>query len=473
MSIFKTALPVVGMAAALTLAQVTSGAAAFAAPVVAVVTDARGFVHDVVKPTDGDSTVVQVLREVVQEEQGGEMRHLPTADQLQYDGLDVVVFYTTGEVPLDVPALQAWIEAGGGFVGLHCATDTLMNNEQFVSLIGGAFKEHPWNAGDEVVLDRLDDHPTVAMIDDGHTMKEEIYVLKQNPTNVDVHLRLDTEKTQKKVDGVDDVPITWTKDVGKGRVVYSSLGHNESVWRSAMYRQHLSALISYAGQDRASNGAQSDAETDRGRNPWVFRCTLDGRARVVVLALGQDLWAAYDATSCGLYKVWTGDIDLTGSVYDTRHGPQPQSVGDVLDQFGENQEWQRVDADGNATDIIPTWRGYDMDGTKSVQFHYTVEGDNGAAVKITETVDVAGPRTMKRTFDVTEGTAVGLRVMLANGEAEVVAEGGEHISEERGQGAVHFLQLPESGEATVTVTWPEAPEVDASKESNQVEEENQ
>lgn len=69
---------------------------------------------------------------------------------------------------------------------------------------------------------------------------------------------------------------------------------------------------------------------ERGRDPWVFRCVLDDRPRVIVVALSKDLWCAYDAANCSLLKVWRGDIDLTGSVYDTRHGPQPRACGTIV-----------------------------------------------------------------------------------------------------------------------------------------------
>ena len=39
---------------------------------------------------------------------------------------------------------------------------------------------------------------------------------------------------------------------------------------------------------------------DRPRDVWVFRSVLDQRARMVTLALHDDLWVAYDATHAGL-----------------------------------------------------------------------------------------------------------------------------------------------------------------------------
>jgi cytochrome c len=66
------------------------------------------------------------------------------------------------------------------------------------------------------------------------------------------------------------------------------------------------------------------------RDPWIFRCVLDGNARIIVISLGNEVWAAYDANRCRLAKVWKGKVEFTGPVYDTRHGPQPKSDGVML-----------------------------------------------------------------------------------------------------------------------------------------------
>ena len=72
------------------------------------------------------------------------------------------------------------------------------------------------------------------------------------------------------------------------------------------------------------------AISERPRDPWVFRCVLDERPRVVVAALSPDLTVAYDTQTCALFKAWSGDVDFTGAVYDTLHGPQPVTRGELL-----------------------------------------------------------------------------------------------------------------------------------------------
>ena len=79
----------------------------------------------------------------------------------------------------------------------------------------------------------------------------------------------------------------------------------------------LSATLLLGGQE----------SIQRPRDIWVFRSVLDKRARMVTMALSDDLWVAYDATNCGLYKAWKGGVKFDGAVYTTSHGPQPTSEG--------------------------------------------------------------------------------------------------------------------------------------------------
>jgi len=65
-------------------------------------------------------------------------------------------------------------------------------------------------------------------------------------------------------------------------------------------------------------------------DPWVLRCVLDQRPRMLVIALGDDLCLAYDTQSCTLAKAWRGDVNFDGPVYTTAHGPQPTSRGEDL-----------------------------------------------------------------------------------------------------------------------------------------------
>lgn len=170
-------------------------------------------------------------------------------------GIDVLLLYTTGRLPLDTAALARWVEAGGALVGVHSATDTLADDGTFVRLIGGTFDGHPWN--EEVTL-RIDDpeHPAMrsfareAMETAPPTFRlaDEIYQFKLLAPDRRVILSL--APGNPKMEPGREYPLAWTRQPGKGRVFYTALGHRPEVWRDPRFVEHLLEGIRWAaGQE--------------------------------------------------------------------------------------------------------------------------------------------------------------------------------------------------------------------------------
>lgn len=153
------------------------------------------------------------------------------------DYFDAVVFYTTGELPLDdeqKSALLSFIkEDGKGFLGMHSATDTFYNWPEYGEMIGGYFDNHPWHK--EVKI-RIEDHafPATKNFPDSISLNDEIYQFRNySRKDVRVLMSLDTtsvDMTDKRIKRTDkDFAVAWAKTYGKGRVFYNSLGHENAV----------------------------------------------------------------------------------------------------------------------------------------------------------------------------------------------------------------------------------------------------
>ena len=149
--------------------------------------------------------------------------------------------------------LMKFIKSGGGFIGIHAATDTCYEWSEYGKMINGYFDGHPWTADTMVsvkVEPGQEKHPLVAMFDGkNEEFKEEIYQLKDPYDSKSVHmlLRLDTEKTDmtrkgiKRTDG--DFGIAWARHWEKGRVFYCSLGHNHDMyWNPKVIRHYLAGI---------------------------------------------------------------------------------------------------------------------------------------------------------------------------------------------------------------------------------------
>ncbi len=152
--------------------------------------------------------------------------------------------------------LMKFIKSGRGFVGIHAATDTCYNWPEYGKMINGYFDGHPWNADRHVsikVEPGQENHPLVAMFEGKNIeFPEEIYQLKDPYDSKAVHmlLRLDTEKTDMTLEGIKrtdkDFGISWARHWEKGRVFYSSLGHNHEIYWHPKVLRHFLAGIQWA-----------------------------------------------------------------------------------------------------------------------------------------------------------------------------------------------------------------------------------
>lgn len=149
--------------------------------------------------------------------------------------------------------LMSFIKGGGGFIGIHSATDTFYDWAEYGRMINGYFDGHPWNAGTDVsikVEPGQESHPLVSMFEGRNLeFKEEIYQLKEPYDSKAVHmlLRLDTDKTDMSLGGINrkdkDFGVAWSRNWEKGRVFYCSLGHNhEMFWHPLVIRHYLAGI---------------------------------------------------------------------------------------------------------------------------------------------------------------------------------------------------------------------------------------
>lgn len=161
-----------------------------------------------------------------------------------------VMFYTSGELPLNGAqkrALLDFVRSGRGFLGVHSATDTFYKWPDYLDLIGGYFDGHPWHQA--VNIEVADPgNPLVAFLGNSLQMKDEIYQIRDfDHQGSQVLLRLDPRSVDLGKAGVHQRsygwPLAWTRRYGEGRVFYSALGHEPSVWRDARYQRILGNAI--------------------------------------------------------------------------------------------------------------------------------------------------------------------------------------------------------------------------------------
>lgn len=161
---------------------------------------------------------------------------------------DVVFFaLTSGELAVSADqkaALTDFVARGGGFMGVHSATDTFHSWPEYGQLIGAYFKEHPWTTTASVVVEDQA-HPTTAGLGKSFSIHEEFYTFRENPRpNVTVLLRLDAPS----VNATGDYPLAWADTYGAGRVYYNALGHFSETWHDPRFQQQMTAAVRWTGR---------------------------------------------------------------------------------------------------------------------------------------------------------------------------------------------------------------------------------
>ena len=226
-------------------------------PRVLVYTVSAGFEHDVVRrgPAGEWSLVERTMDELGRT--SGSFQPVVSREPTVFEpaslaAFDAVFFYTTGELPLTEAqrsSLLAFVRDGGGFVGVHCATDTFYEVPEYGRMVGAYFDGHPWHEKVGVRVERTD-HVSTAHLGSTFEIVDEIYQFKapyERATSC-VLLSLDPagvdgkplDVTREGVHRADrDFALAWTKPYGRGRVFYTALGHRPEVWSDARFTRHL------------------------------------------------------------------------------------------------------------------------------------------------------------------------------------------------------------------------------------------
>jgi cytochrome c len=154
---------------------------------------------------------------------------------------------------------------------------------------------------------------------------------------------------------------------------------------------------------------------DRPRDPWVYRCVLDDNARMVVVALAEDLSVAYDAKTGGLALAWAGSTRLQGAVYDTTHGPQPVHDGERLLIAADGPSWMLAAPGGEPVPATVMWRGYRLDAD-AVHLRFRLSAPGIDPVEVIEIPEVLrnddGEVALERRFRV-EGGGTATPILVA------------------------------------------------------------
>jgi scyllo-inositol 2-dehydrogenase (NADP+) len=161
-----------------------------------------------------------------------------------------VVVYTTGFhddlTPERERGLMQFVRNGGGFVGIHSATDSFRGSHAYIEMLNGEFLTHPENHEFKVTITPTQHYLTVRMPD--FSVYDEMYHLQNfDPDKCTVLAQTQWQGKQ--------MPMAYARNYGDGRVVYLANGHTLQVWHNSEFQKLLIRAIAW------STGAELPART--------------------------------------------------------------------------------------------------------------------------------------------------------------------------------------------------------------------
>ena len=314
----------------------------------------------------------------------------------------VVWLSTTGDVlnAEQQAAFEDYIQAGGGYVGIHSASDTEYSWPWYGQLVGAYFNNHPANQNATV---KVEDpaHISTAHLDPLWTRFDEWYNYQTNPRG-DVHVlaSLD-ESSYDPGSGAmgHDHPIAWCHDFDGGRSWYTGLGHTDESFAEPEFLQHILGGMEYAaGVTSADCGATQPGNfekvtlDDTTSNPMELAVADDGR--VFYIDRNGDVRLVRpdgSVTTVGSLDVYTGqefgligialdpDFATNGWIYLT-YSPEGSEAVDRVSRFtltGEtldmSSETVVIEYPTNRQECCHAGGALEFDGNSDL---YITTGDN-------------------------------------------------------------------------------------------------
>ena len=213
--------------------------------------DGKGYVHDNI------ATSVEAIKQI------GEAKGFAvdsSADPKVFTGdnlkqYKVLVFSSSNNEAFENDeqreVFKRFIQAGGGYVGLHSATGSERSWPYYQAVAGGKFDRHPKLQPFTVTVKDANNPATKGLPATFEWEDECYYHVNINP---DIHVLL-TANPSKLVDPGkppfpgDAIPLAWYHNYDGGREIYIALGHKKEHYSNPILRKLITGAILWAANE--------------------------------------------------------------------------------------------------------------------------------------------------------------------------------------------------------------------------------
>jgi type 1 glutamine amidotransferase len=226
----------------------TMNVTAAAKPKILVFSKTKGFHHSSIKV--GNTAIIKLGAE-----NGFDVDTTTDASKFTFANLkqySAIVFLSTTGLSTQLftedqkTALMKYMQQGGGYMGIHAATDCCYDWQWYGSMSGAYFKGHP---SQQQATIQVVDASTIAtsFLPKEWSRKDEWYSFKGMATDLHVILKID-ETTYDPTTALrmGEHPMAWYHDYDGGRAFYTELGHTDESYADPLYLKHILGGIQYA-----------------------------------------------------------------------------------------------------------------------------------------------------------------------------------------------------------------------------------
>lgn len=282
----------------------------------------------------------------------------------------VVFLNTTGDIfdRSQEHEFRRYIQAGGGFVGIHAAADTEYDWPWYGELVGAYFSGHPNNPNvrQANVIKTDHNHKSTDHLPDTWPREDEWYNYKSINPGITSLLNLDESSYEGGTNGAEH-PIAWYHDFDGGRSFYTGGGHTHESFKEDLFVNHLSEGIIWAmGEKNAVDYSMATVSPEENRfkkevlddtfnEPMELEILPDGRIVFIERRGGIKLYDEKKGSSEKIaeIEVYSGEEDgLMGIALDPNYAKNKWAYICYSDPKESHQNVSRFVFDPDAKQVL-------------------------------------------------------------------------------------------------------------------------
>lgn len=252
----------------------------------------------------------------------------------------VIFLSTTGDV-LDnrqQADFERYIQAGGGYVGIHAASDTEYMWPWYNDLVGAYFDGHPDIQDADLIIKNSQDK-CCSHLPQKWNLNEEWYNFKSINPDIEVLIEID-ESSYSGGTNSPNHPMVWRHAYDGGRSFYTALGHKSETFADPLFLKHVAAGIEYAIGDNSldySKARTMRMPEENRFNKRVLDFNLEEPMEMDELP-NRGILFVERRGAIKLYEYETEQTKLLDSI-DVYHEHEDGLLGVAVDPNFENNNW--------------------------------------------------------------------------------------------------------------------------------------